>query len=89
MVDPGQLISSPIRLWRFIWALSGFWTVAISIVLTWEIIDELNQAEDVALSEAMGAWKKDVAVRRWDAANGGVYIPVSEKTQPDPYWSFS
>ena len=83
-----RFISSPIRLRRFIWTLIGCWTVAIGIVLTWEVADELHQAEDLALSEALGAWKKDVAVRRWDAANGGVYVPVTERTQPDPLLAF-
>jgi PAS domain S-box-containing protein len=84
MNDAGFLIPNPIRLRRFIWALIGCWTLAIGLVLVWELQDERYQAEQLALSEALGAWKKDVAVRRWDAANGGVYIPVTEQTQPDP-----
>jgi PAS domain S-box-containing protein len=85
MNDTEVTISTPIRLRRFVWALAGCWTVAIGIILTWELIAVQRKAVDLARSEAIGAWKKDVAVRRWDAANGGVYVPVTEKTQPDPY----
>ena len=75
----------PIRLRRFVWALVVCWTIAIGVVLTLELIGVQRKAVDLARSEAIGAWNKDVAVRRWDAANGGVYVPVTEKTQPDPY----
>jgi hypothetical protein len=62
----------------------GSWTVAIAIVLTWEILDERNQAVDIARSEATGAWKKEAAMIRWAAGNGSVYVPITEKTRPDP-----
>jgi PAS domain S-box-containing protein len=79
---------APIRLRRFTWALTICWTVAIGVVLVWEITDAQRQSVDLAGSEALGAWKKEVAVRRWDADNGGMYVPVTEKTQPDPNLAF-
>jgi PAS domain S-box-containing protein len=80
----GGVASAPIRLRRYIWALAGFWTVAIAVVLTWRLMDERNQAIDIAQSEAEGAWKKEVAVIRWAADSGTVYVPVTDKTPPDP-----
>jgi PAS domain S-box-containing protein len=88
MSDAARTTSAPIRLRRFTWALIGCWTLAISVVLTWELTDVQRQVVDLARSEAVGAWKKDVAVRRWDAANGGVYVPVTERTQPDPFLAY-
>ena len=85
MSEKDGMASAPIRLRRFVWTLVGCWTIAIGIVLTWELNDVKRQVVDLARSEASGAWDKDVAVRRWDAANGGVYVPVTKKTQPDPY----
>jgi PAS domain S-box-containing protein len=79
-----MLVAKPIRLRRYIWALTGFWTVAIAVVLTWRLLDERNQAIDIAQSEAAGAWKKEVAVIRWAADSGAVYVPVTDKTPPDP-----
>jgi PAS domain S-box-containing protein len=88
MNNTEQGTAGPIPLRRFIWTLAGCWTVAIGTVLTWELMDAQRQAVDLARSEALGAWKKDVAVRRWDAANGGVYVPITDKTQPDPYLAY-
>ena len=82
--ETSMLVAKPIRLRRYIWALIGFWTVAIAVVLTWRLLDERNQAIDIAQSEAEGAWKKEVAVIRWAADSGTVYVPVTDKTPPDP-----
>jgi hypothetical protein len=79
----GTLASSPIRLRRYTWALAGFWTLAIGIVLLWEISDERQQAIDIARSEALGAWKKEAVVFRWAADTGRIYVPVTKKTPPD------
>lgn len=79
----GAISDSPIRLRRFIWSMMAFWTVAIVIVLTWELLDEQNKAFETARSEAFGAWKKEAAVYLWAAASGRVYVPVTEKTRQD------
>jgi PAS domain S-box-containing protein len=76
---------SPIRLRRYLWTLAAFWTVAIAVVLTWEIADERNQAVDIARSEAGGAWKKEAAVFRWAASKRSIYVPVTNSTLPDPH----
>lgn len=80
-------LATPIRLRRFTWLLIICWTAAIGAVLAWEIADEREQAFEIALSRARGAWEKEAAVRRWDAANGGIYVPVNNRTQPDPLLS--
>jgi len=54
-------------------------------MLTWELIDEQTQALDTALAEARGAAENELAFRRWNAVQGGVYAPVGERTQPSPY----
>ena len=83
---PGDTIGGetfPIRLSRYTYALAGFWTIAIAIVLAWEVSDERQQAIDIARSEALGAWKKEVAVYRWAADTGRIYVPIRGKTVPD------
>lgn len=82
------IASEPIRLRRFVWTLAACWTVAIALVFAWELSDVRRQAMDLARSAAESVWKKDVAVRRWDSANGGVYVPVTDKTRPDPYLAY-
>lgn len=79
---------SSIRLRRYTRAILTSWTAAIAIVLTWEVADERNQAVAIALSEAVGAWKKELAVLQWAAQTGTVYVPVTDTTRPDPNLSY-
>ena len=82
--DSSDSIGSPIRLRRYVLILTAFWTVAIAIVLTWEVFDELDQVDTEARTEAWGIWQKEDAVYRWAAVLGGIYVPVTETTLPDP-----
>lgn len=43
------------------------------------------QTREIAHSTALASFKKDQAFRFWASTHGGVYVPVSEKTQPNPY----
>jgi signal transduction histidine kinase len=61
------------------------WTVAIGIVLSLSIYREKQQALEFAEVQARSALNKDLAYRRWNASYGGVYVPVTEKSQPNPY----
>jgi PAS domain S-box-containing protein len=75
---------SPIRLRQYVCGLAAFWTAAVAVVLVWELLDERGQAIQRARSEALGAWKKEAAVYLWAAGAGRVYMPVTDRTQPDP-----
>ncbi len=61
------------------------WTgvILISLARNWYTINEslLTLAE----SEARAAFQKDVVYRRWAALQGGIYVPPSEMTPPNPY----
>ncbi len=52
-----------------IWMLVGFWTIAIATVLTFEVIDERNQAEALLRKEARGAERSEQAIRSMEALN--------------------
>jgi PAS domain S-box-containing protein len=84
MKDATGAAAAPIRLRRYVRALAVCWTLAVAATLAWEIADEFSHVVDLAHSEARGAWEKEAAIRRWDAANGGVYVPITKATQPDP-----
>ncbi len=74
-----------VRLRGYSWLLMTFWTVAVGATLTWELNDERDEARQIARGEARGAFHKDLLLRRWAAGHGGVYVPVTEQTQPNPY----
>ncbi len=61
------------------------WTILTSGLLLWNL-DNLKRSK-VLLAEnaARISWEKDVLVRLWSAQHGGVYVPVSNSTPPNPY----
>ncbi|WED24859.1 diguanylate cyclase [Vibrio sp. JC009] len=63
------------------------WTLSLVGLLSWTIWKEEKHAEDYARLEAKASFNKDVALRQWSAKHGGVYVPVSEDTPPNPYLS--
>jgi PAS domain S-box-containing protein len=74
---------------RFLLWLAVFWTIVLFSSLIWNIAANHQTAEDIALVHAREAFNKDVLARRWNASHGGVYVPVTEKTQPNPYLTVS
>ncbi|MEO5336237.1 MAG: PAS domain S-box protein [Magnetospirillum sp. WYHS-4] len=58
------------------------WTLLMVVALAWH--DRHNQEETLerAVYEARTNLNKDMAFRYWATAHGGVYVPVTEQTQP-------
>ncbi len=61
------------------------WSLFIAVSLVWNYITEKAGTHEAARIQARADFKKDVLYRRWNARHGGVYVPVSEITQPNPY----
>ncbi len=78
---------SSAHLRRYKWLLILFWTGAIATSLVWNVRDDKRGIEDTARSLANLAFEKDVIYRRWVSRHGGVYVPVTEETSPNPYLS--
>ena len=70
---------------RYILLLAAAWTLAVSVSLTWSYFHERDSARQTASVAARREFAKDVIYRRWNAGHGGVYVPVSESTPPNPY----
>lgn len=80
---PGEIKSVPVmRITLLIWLC---WTLLLGISMVWNIRNEHAAVINQARSEAQGHFNKDIAYRRWAARNGGVYVPISEHTQPNPH----
>jgi signal transduction histidine kinase len=67
------------------WLLQGVWAGAILIVFYCDYWHIGQSMKEVALVEARAYLQKDEAIRRWGASHGGVYVPVSKKTRPNPF----
>ncbi len=72
---------------HYTWILATIWTTAIATSLIWNIIQVKGKILEIAYVQARSALEKDILYRRWNARHGGVYVPVSEMTPPNPYLS--
>lgn len=63
------------------------WTAAVALSLFWNI----SQIRENVINEAYGDTKmaahKDILYRQWAAGHGGIYVPATPRTPPNPYLS--
>ncbi|MFC1825588.1 DUF3365 domain-containing protein [Thermodesulfobacteriota bacterium] len=66
--------------------LSGIiWTVLLVGLLIWNMNNEKKQLFDVSTYQAQAFVQEIITTRYWNSTHGGVYVPVTEDTQPNPY----
>ncbi len=61
------------------------WTLLLGLLLFWNLRTQKETAILLAENNARVSWEKDVLFRLWAAKHGGVYVPVSQSTPPNPY----
>ncbi len=61
------------------------WTLLLVAILAIIIERNYKYARNIALHEAKTSVNKDLAYRSWVASHGGVYVPVTKRTPPNPY----
>ncbi|WP_428610292.1 EAL domain-containing protein [Sedimenticola sp.] len=61
------------------------WSSLVGYSLNWNITNLQNEKINLAISAAKSNWNKDQAFRQWATKHGGVYVPVTERTPPNPY----
>lgn len=69
----------------YTWTLIGVWTFIAAIFLAKDFFDINQFSDEIALNTARAHLNKDASFRLWGSLHGGVYIPVQEDTQPNPY----
>jgi signal transduction histidine kinase len=65
--------------------LLALWGVAVWIMLATHIADIRAQSIRVATEGARNMFRMVVLTRSWNASHGGVYVPVTPHTQPNPF----
>lgn len=60
------------------------WTVLMVSFFLADIFQVQRDKYDYALNEARSNLNKDIGIRMWTASHGGVYVPVTEETTPNP-----
>ena len=61
------------------------WTVFIVLATIWGVWNEREVTLRLAHADALASYNKDLVYRRWAANNGGVYVPITDHTPPNPY----
>jgi diguanylate cyclase (GGDEF)-like protein len=61
------------------------WTAFLGYMFKRETALEEQRLRDIALSQARALFNQVVDVRAWNASHGGVYVPVTPETQPNPW----
>ena len=76
-------LSKPIK--RHALISSSVWTIVVVCSFAWSYSQQKINVLEIAKSEARIAFQKDTLYRKWAAKHGGVYIPVTPESQPNPY----
>ncbi len=69
---------------------NGYWIVLIWIVLMaisflWDYITVNDNTQNIIKNKAQSSFNQILVTRSWNSLHGGVYVPITEKTQPNPY----
>ena len=68
-------------------AAAILWTVALVSIGLWSAANEKSQTEQLLKFQARAYFQEIVTARSWNAAHGGVYVPITTEMQPNPYLS--
>lgn len=63
------------------------WTIIIVGSLTWSYNNEHKKSIELASNVANAHFDRDTAFKSWGASHGGVYVPIDDRTLPNPYLS--
>jgi PAS domain S-box-containing protein len=61
------------------------WTALITGFCVWDYYQMYRAEYANAASVALDNFNKDVVYRRWAASHGGVYVPATQQTPPNPH----
>ncbi len=73
---------------RFGWLFTAVWTGVIVLGLGWHLFEIYKNTLESARIQASHSFEKDMVFRRWIAGHGGVYVPPTKETPPNPYLSY-
>lgn len=82
-IAPKEKTSSRQRIFK--WVLIATWTLVVAASLGWNLVYQKQVTYELAHNTAVILYQKDLLYRRWVGNQGGVYVPVSTDTPPNPY----
>ena len=60
-------------------------TLIMAASLVWNINRQKNETIQLATIEAKTVYEKDLIYHRWATQHDGLFVPITKKTQPNPY----
>ena len=70
---------------KYLWYIILFWIIVIIVSFSWNYyIIKINTLKLVE-NKAQAFFSQIVVTRSWNSSHGGVYVPVTSQTQPNPY----
>ncbi|MDH3359518.1 MAG: DUF3365 domain-containing protein [Desulfobulbaceae bacterium] len=73
------------RLGPYPWIMIVIWTVLTGTSLAWAVYHKQQETMAVAMNEARTIFEKDLIYYRWAANQNGVYVPITDTTESNPY----
>ena len=70
---------------RSAWGAMCAWALLVCASLAWNWHQVDNSVDQLARVEARSSFEKDLVYRRWASGHGGVYVPPTPQTPPNPY----
>ena len=69
------------------WLLILAWSIVIGCMLVFGIFQIRQVQRELVQKEARANFSKDQAIRLWATMHGGVYVPATAETSPNPFLS--
>ena len=70
---------------RTIFIVSSIWIILVGTSFAWNYLNANKEQKTLAFQTARSFFNQVLISRSWNAMHGGVYVPVTKDTQPNPY----
>lgn len=71
--------------WKLALLAGIVWTIVIAGVIGWNIKNSKSHYKTLTTYQARAFFQQIMTARFWNATHGGIYVPITEKTKPNPY----
>ena len=61
------------------------WLTVVGSALMWNLREEQSAHEQIAFDTARAFFQQTLITRLWNARHGGVYVPITPETPPNPF----
>ena len=70
---------------RTVFIISSIWIILVGTSFVWNDLNANKEQKTLAFQTARSFFNQVQISRSWNAMQGGVYVPVTNDTQPNPY----